>query len=421
MVLKLLSFCNILVVAFSLLVTVFGKYLNPFLTKKHFSQLYLQSPSDLFNDVENKGGMNINFESTGESGLVYENNYDFDPYADMLDFNKPLDDQNSTIVMSASTIKSLPGLSSPAPTYSNLVVGRSATGLMTNFKRWNQWDEFMEAELGDIDAEITKDSDRWIQEMRDLVELKRGFAIWSNRSDKEIQKEMKKSQASRGLAIPQNVVMVITAVYLEKTHSMKAFREEEELACLEYRKWIMEQKKKSKKDPVISAKVEVSKKWLLRHPSSSSGGLYSSLGKKGKAIIRKKPTTTTPFVKKPASLVVLDDIVMESPSSSSALVVPSMFSSSTATASTSTFSSTPSYTNLPPTHPMMAPSVQNWNKTPLELLRSPTNPSGESNAAEVGAGFRPSKGNVIEIFKVDDSAMYIPNYCAPNTEYYVVL
>jgi len=53
--------------------------------------------------------------------------------------------------------------------------------------------------------------------------------------------------------------MVITAVYLEKTHTMKAFRDEEELACLEYRKWIMEQKKKSKKDPVISAKVEVSK------------------------------------------------------------------------------------------------------------------------------------------------------------------
>jgi len=156
------------------LVTVFGKYLQPFLTKKHFSQLYLQSPSDLFNDVENKVGMNINFESTGEFGIVYDNNYDFDPYADMLNFNKPLDDQNSTIVMSASSIKSPPGPASPVPTYSNLVVGRSATGLMTNFKRWNQWDEFMEAELGDIDAEITKDSDRWIQEMRDLVELKRG-------------------------------------------------------------------------------------------------------------------------------------------------------------------------------------------------------------------------------------------------------
>mmetsp|Transcript_12581 Transcript_12581/g.17280 ORF Transcript_12581/g.17280 Transcript_12581/m.17280 type:complete len:420 (+) Transcript_12581:37-1296(+) len=419
MFLKFFSLCKILVIAlwpWALNFTVFGKYLHPFLTKKHFSQLYLQSPSEIFNDVENKVAMNINFESTGECGLVYENNYDFDPYADMLDFNKPLDDQNSTIVMSASTIKSLPGPSNPVPTYSNLVVGRSSTGLMTNFKRWDQWDEFMEAELGDIDAEITKDSDRWIQEMRDLVELKRGFAIWSNRSDKEIQKEMKKSQANRGLVIPQNVAMVITAVYLEKTHTMKAFREEEELACLEYRKWIMEQKKKSKKDPVISAKVEVSKKWLLRHPSTSSGGLYSSLGKKGKAIIRKKPSTSTPFVKKPATLVVLDDIVMESPSGlSSALIVPSMFSN------TSTSSTTSPLTNLPPTHPMMSPSVQNWNKTPVELLRSPTNPSGESNAAEVGAGFRPSKGNVVEIFKVDDTAMYIPNYCAPNTDYYVVL
>jgi len=149
--------------------------------------------------------------------------------------------------------------------------------------------------------------------------------------------------------------------------------------------------------------------------------LYSSLGKKGKAIIRKKPSTptTATFVKKPATLVVLDDIVMESPSSSySALILPALFSSSTAASSASSNSLNP---NLSPTHPLMAPSIQNWNKTPLELLRSPTNPSGESNAAEVGAGFRPSKGNVMEVFKVDDSAMYIPNYCAPNTDYYVVL
>jgi mannitol-1-phosphate/altronate dehydrogenase len=70
---------------------------------------------------------------------------------------------------------------------------------------------------------------------------------------------MRKSLASRGLAVPQNVAMVITAVYLEKTHTMKALRDEEELACLEFRKWVIEQKKKNKKDPITLAKIEVSK------------------------------------------------------------------------------------------------------------------------------------------------------------------
>lgn len=69
----------------------------------------------------------------------------------------------------------------------------------------------------------------------------------------------------------------------------------------------------------------------------------------------------------------------------------------------------------------MTPSVQNWDKSAVELLTSQTNPSREANTPDVGAGYRPSKGNVIEIFKVDEDAMYIPNYCAPNTDYYVVL
>lgn len=159
-------------------------------------------------------------------------------------------------------------------------------------------------------------------------------------------------------------------------------------------------------------------KWLLRHPSSSSGGMFSSIGKKGKAIIRKKPLNALPFVKKgPPTLVVLDEVASVSISAATS-TDPAVAKSGPPLGFAP---SSPSSSPLPPTHSLMTPSVQNWDKSPLELLTSPSNPSGESDSPEVGAGYRPTKGNVIEIFKVDDSAMYIPNYCAPNTDYYVVL
>ena len=236
---------------------------------------YNSQTSGTFNDILTEDfvvkpvGLNINFDDDIDNIVddvrLAEENFEIDdPYGDILNLRKPLAPQNSSLILSASTILKSDSaeLSTSQSTYSALIGKRSPTGLMTNFKRWEHWDAFMEAELGDIDAEL-KDSDRWIQEMRDFVEQKRGFAIWSKRSDKEIQKEMKKSLASRGLAIPMNVAMVITAVYLEKSHTMKALREEEELACLEFRKWVIEQKKKNKKDPITSAKVEVSKvRWI---------------------------------------------------------------------------------------------------------------------------------------------------------------
>lgn len=61
-----------------------------------------------------------------------------------------------------------------------------------------------------------------------------------------------------GLYIPTAVAQVITAVYIERTHKMKDYKEEDELACIEFRKWVREQKKKSKRDPIVAAKIELS-------------------------------------------------------------------------------------------------------------------------------------------------------------------
>jgi hypothetical protein len=153
------------------------------------SRTYMTT-SDLFNEIIpeesflKRVDLNISFnepqgildESTEtvalmETESIY-NDYE-DPYADLLDFKKPIASEDSAMIQSVSTIvPAEPVL--PVASYANLVGGRSPTGLKSNYKRWEHWDDFMEAELGDIDAEITKDSDRWILEMRDLIEQKRG-------------------------------------------------------------------------------------------------------------------------------------------------------------------------------------------------------------------------------------------------------
>jgi hypothetical protein len=162
--------------------------------------------------------------------------------------------------------------------------------------------------------------------------------------------------------------------------------------------------------------------WIMRHPSSSSSGLFSTIGKKGKAIIRKKPLSALPYVKKgPSTLVVLDEVATVTSSTATTSSDPVSAATAKSGPPLGFAPSSPSSSPLPPTHSLMTPSVQNWSKSAAELLSSPSNPSGESDSPDVGAGYRPSKGNVIEIFKVEETAMYIPNYCAPNSDYYVVL
>ena len=59
--------------------------------------------------------------------------------------------------------------------------------------------------------------------------------------------------------MPDSVAMIIRAVYLEKTHTIKKMKVDQELAFIGFRKWVIEQKKKTKKDPLPLARIEVSK------------------------------------------------------------------------------------------------------------------------------------------------------------------
>ena len=70
---------------------------------------------------------------------------------------------------------------------------------------------------------------------------------------------MKKALEKKALNVPDAVAMIIRAVYLEKSHTMKKMKKDHELACIGFRKWVIEQKKKTKKDPLPMARIEVSK------------------------------------------------------------------------------------------------------------------------------------------------------------------
>jgi hypothetical protein len=129
------------------------------------------------------------------------------------------------------------------------------------------WNADYERELGDLDSEATK---KWVQEARDILEQERGIAIWSKKSDKEIQRQAKKLQGMKTVVIPELVSLVVRAVFLEKTHKMRDIKDQNEVAFREFRKWLRDRKKKSKKDPLATAKVEVSKKWLMQAPGQGT-------------------------------------------------------------------------------------------------------------------------------------------------------
>lgn len=89
------------------------------------------------------------------------------------------------------------------------------------------------------------------------------MAIWSKKSDAEIQEEVKKSLASKSIPIPRPVRQLVTSVFVERLFSMREYKQFDELAFVEFRKWMLEQRKKLKKDPLPVAKIEVSKVLLL--------------------------------------------------------------------------------------------------------------------------------------------------------------
>ena len=113
---------------------------------------------------------------------------EIDDYDTLLDFDRPMADES--VIRDEWSLRTIgkyipPSMQSPS------------SERKTNRKLWPFWDDFMEAELGDIEGELGP-NDAWLNEARDYIELKVGKAIWSKKSDQQIKAELKKQQAAKG-------------------------------------------------------------------------------------------------------------------------------------------------------------------------------------------------------------------------------
>jgi hypothetical protein len=89
---------------------------------------------------------------------------DEDPYGDLLNFKKPVETENSKDLINIWSIASSVDAGSLVK-----VKGPPKTAQ----QQWEHWDDFMEEQFGNMDAEVP-DSERWQIDMRDMVEQKRG-------------------------------------------------------------------------------------------------------------------------------------------------------------------------------------------------------------------------------------------------------
>ena len=196
---------------------------------------------------------------------------DLDPYGDDFDFGSELNGDSSVI----DALMKDWSLEEPKAKDGSLATTKKSK-LDNKPIPWENWDPFMEEEFGDMDRILT-DDEEWVYELRDIVELKRGMAIWSRRTGKELNAERQKALRDKVVYVPPNFERIITCVFLEKTHTMKQMRAENELAVIEFRKWMLKNRKRLKKNPLPVVKIEVSKKWLTNHPAAGlrSRGVYS--------------------------------------------------------------------------------------------------------------------------------------------------
>ena len=188
---------------------------------------------------------------------------DDDPYADMLDLKRAVAPDAVPPVLEMSSI--VPADENVAP----LTWPRGRQSGLRRRELW--WDAFMDEQFHDMDDELSDgDDQKWLLEVRDEVEKKRGFAIWSKKSDKEVQRELKKALASKASKVPDAVATVVRLVYLDKVRKMSQLKKDPayELAVIKFREWMVEKKKKGVKDPLTLAKNEVARQWLQRPPNA---------------------------------------------------------------------------------------------------------------------------------------------------------
>jgi hypothetical protein len=325
--------------------------------------------------------------STKTIGLVKETTINDKTTISLKDNNNNDDNSNIIIINNNNNIN---GFSGGRGKRAGIIKFYDAKKKLNQKLQWDQWDAFMESELGDLDAE-PNDNDKWILEMRDIVEQKRGYAIWSKRSDQEIKRATQKGVADKAISMPPSVTLVITSVYIERTHTMKQLRKDNELACIEFRKWMIEQRKKTKKDPLPMAKMAVTKKWLQKHPKSS---FKYTIGKKG-------------FFN--SNDVVLDEQIKPVEGVTFSTQETAIKGSGSSVGGASSNNNTPSNTSTKSQLHTVSASMRDWEKQKEEIIDIPSVITIEKKGENVKS---PN-------FEIDGVEMFVANN--PVDDYFVVL
>lgn len=110
----------------------------------------------------------------GSNPAVGKALFEDDPYADMLDLDKPMSSETIESVLSEVSISAFPGGVIKGGSQNTLAHRtRRPPSLIKPQRRWEHWDAWCQQEMGDMDGEL-EEKDKWIWELRDIVEQKRG-------------------------------------------------------------------------------------------------------------------------------------------------------------------------------------------------------------------------------------------------------
>lgn len=261
-----------------------------------------------------------------------------------------------------------------------------------------------------------------------------GHAIWSKRSSGEIKRQLRKMAGFKKQRLPMFVTQVITAVFLDKVHTLETFEYGDATTYSLYKKWVAEKRKVMEKDPVVVAEKVCSIEWLDTHPtdpklwdSSSFRYLPRSFRPKTPLIVVDEVSPYTDIFENPVRMnyVINQRLNALNGSGNSNSNGNSNTGSTSYNGAFKTTSNTASA--------LLMPTVQNWHKEPVELLNSVTNPSSKypTNFSRI-----PSRSDGIvpvlpaenkdsgapssqTMFRIDDTAMFVANHC--NDDFFVVL
>jgi hypothetical protein len=161
-----------------------------------------------------------------------------DPYGDLLDLSTPVNAEDMSLLLKEWTL-------APDRTEKNYKTVNNPSKYI---------DSIVDTEFQDNDNDV--EDDLWLEEVRNILELRRGYAIWSNRTVEQIASENISMQKKEYKKLPRNFLVLFRTVFLEKSFSLEDIKKRDSSLALSFRKWIFELRGKLKSNPLPEIRVK---------------------------------------------------------------------------------------------------------------------------------------------------------------------